>query len=72
MRRFSIREGSAVIQPCCIHQAAADLMASRETFQVDGARLAHCAVNHAVNRSGSMSGAVSLPNSVTIQRRIRP
>jgi hypothetical protein len=39
---------------------------------VDGDRSAHCAVNQAANRSGSMPGALSLPNSVTIQRRIRP
>jgi hypothetical protein len=57
MRRFSIRDRSAVIHPCCIHQAAADLMASRETFHVDGDRAAHRAVNQAASRSGSMSGA---------------
>ena len=72
LRRFSIRDGSAVIQPCRIHQAAADRVASRETFHVDGDRSAHRASNQAANRSGSMSGAASLPNSVTIQRRIRP
>ncbi len=47
-------------------------MASRETFHVDGARSPHRAPNHPANRSASMSGAVSLPNSVTIQRRTRP
>ena len=72
LRRFSIRDGSAVIQPCCIHQAAADLTASREAFHVDGDRPAHCAVNHAANRSWSMSGVASLSNPVTTQRRIRP
>jgi hypothetical protein len=45
LRRLSIRDGSAVIQPCCIHQAAADLVASRETFHVDGDQSANCAVN---------------------------
>ena len=72
LRRFSIRDGSAVIQPCRCQYATADLTASRETFHVDGDRSPHCAVNQAANRSGAMSGAASLPNSVTIQRRIRP
>jgi hypothetical protein len=72
LRRVSIRDGSAAIQPCRIHQAAADLMASRETFHVDGDRPAHRAVNQAANRSGSISGAAWVPNSVRIQRRIRP
>ena len=60
-----------MIQPCRIHQAAADLMASRGTFHVDGARSAHCVVNQAANRSASMSGDESLPNSVTTEQRIR-
>ena len=72
MRRLSSRDGSAVIQPCCFQYAAAERIASRETFHVDGARLAHCMVNQAANRSGSVPGGASAPNSVTIQRRIRP
>ena len=42
VRRRSIREGSAVIQPCCSQYAAADRMASSATFQVAGARSPHC------------------------------
>ena len=64
---------SAAIQPCRCQYAAADRTASSETFHVDGARSAHRAVNHAANRSGSISpGPVPAPNSATTQRRIRP
>ena len=41
LRRTSIREKSAASQPCRCQYAAADRVASRETFHVDGARSAH-------------------------------
>ena len=63
LRRVSSRDGWAVIVACRSHQAAADLIASRETFHVDGDRPVPRAVNQAANRSGSMSAAASRPNS---------
>jgi hypothetical protein len=69
--RFSSRTGSALIQPCRVHQAAADLMASRETFQVDGDRLTH-RVKPGREPFRVDVRRASLPHSVTIQRRTGP
>ena len=73
LRRSSIREKSAASQPCRCQYAAADRTASRETFQVDGARSAHWPANQAANASALISsGPVPPPNSATSRRRIPP